>query len=379
MELRAAARHTLRRPSARARPMNATARLVVQWMLAASCAWPAVVASQDASTSTSSQVTVIGVGDMMLGSLYPATPSYLAPNDGRDLLLPVRDVLRDATVTFGNLEGSLFSGIGTMKRCQTPSLCYLFKSPERYTAHFLDAGFDVLSIANNHVGDFGEEGRRSTSRALTDAGIAHAGVLSKPFDRFVRDGIRFGFMAIAPNSGTVSMRDIPGAQAIVRRLRAESDIVIVSFHGGGEGPGFRHVTRRDEIFHGENRGNPHAVARALIDAGADIVFGHGPHVTRAIDLYKDRFIAYSLGNFATYGRFNLKGSAGLAPIIKVTTDRTGRFIEARIVPTMQVGRGGPLLDPRAQVLREIRELTEADVPESGLLVQDDGRVVRRPR
>ncbi|KKK93514.1 hypothetical protein LCGC14_2692140, partial [marine sediment metagenome] len=66
------------------------------------------------------------------------------------------------------------------------------------------------------------------------------------------------------------------------------------------------MTRESEIYLGYDRGNIYEFAHMVVDAGADVVFGHGPHVTRAAEIYKDRFIIYSLGNFCTYRRFNLR-------------------------------------------------------------------------
>ena len=117
------------------------------------------------------------------------------------------------------------------------------------------------------------------------------------------------------------------------------DIVIVSFHGGAEGADFQHVPKTNEMFHGENRGDVYNFAHTMIDNGADVVFGHGPHVTRAIEVYKDRFISYSLGNFCTYGRFNLAGPNGLAPIVKINVDTSGRFLSGRIIPVYQTMAG----------------------------------------
>lgn len=327
-------------------------------------------------TVRTQRLRIIGVGDIMLGTNYPS-PNYLPPNDGKDLLAPVAHVLRDADITFGNLEGVLLNGEGTAKKCSDPTKCYAFRSPEHYAQYLVDAGFDVLSIANNHVGDFGEEGRQRTVQALQDHGLEFAGVLSHPYVLFERDSVRYGFCAFAPNTGTVQLNDIPNALAIVQHLDSLADVVIVSFHGGAEGRTYRHVTRSTELFLGENRGDPYAFARAVIDAGADIVFGHGPHVTRAIDLYKDRFIAYSLGNFATYARFNLTGPNGLAPIIRVHTDKDGRFIEAEIISIKQEGEGGPILDEENGALHEIIELTAKDIPEAPLSIGLDGSVRRK--
>ncbi|HMP14121.1 MAG TPA: CapA family protein, partial [Saprospiraceae bacterium] len=264
-----------------------------------------VETAENATPTADSTYTVIGVGDMMLGTNYPST-SYLPPNDGKDLLADVRDYLKNADVTFGNLEGTMFDNGGTPKTCRDPSVCYVFRTPAKYVQYYLDAGFDVLSIANNHSGDFGPEGRRKTKEVLQEAGIAYAGLAgTDEYVIFERNGVKYGFCAFAPNSGTCNLRDIPGAQRIVKKLTEISDVVIVSFHGGAEGASHQHVTRKNETYIGENRGNVYEFAHAVIDVGADIVLGHGPHVTRAVELYKDRFIAYSLGNFCTYGRFSL--------------------------------------------------------------------------
>ena len=151
-----------------------------------------------------------------------------------------------------------------------------------------------------------------------------------------------------------------------------SDVVIVSFHGGAEGRNHQHVTRKTEKFYGENRGNVYEFAHAMIDAGADIIFGHGPHVTRAVDIYKDRFITYSMGNFCTYGRFNLRGVNGIAPIVKIETNSEGKFLQGQLIPIYQPGAGGPKIDPKKRAISVIRELTKKDFPESNLLIDDSG-------
>lgn len=322
-------------------------------------------------------VYIVGVGDMMLGTNYPSE-SYLPPNDGRDLLADVKEILMSADVTFGNLEGTMFDGEGTPKRCTKPEYCYIFRSPERYTQHFVDAGFDVLSIANNHSGDFGWEGRQRTKAALKKAGLEYAG-LSKTDETaiFERNGVIYGFCAFAPNSGTCDIRNISNAKRIVSYLKDTADIVIVSFHGGAEGPEHQHVTRETEEFIGENRGNVYAFAHAVIDAGADVVFGHGPHVTRAVELYNDRFIAYSMGNFCTYGRFNVLGPAGIAPIIRLKLDGEGRFQEGKIYPIYQQRLQGPKLDRQNRAVNTIIELTAADFPETPLLISPNGNMTRK--
>ena len=323
--------------------------------------------------SKTDTISIIGVGDMMLGTNYP-DKSYLPPNDGKDILSAVAHILRDADVTFGNLEGVLLTALGNPKKCNDPKICYAFKSPDHYVKHFKEAGFDVVSIANNHVGDFGTPGTENTVRLLQEEEIYYAGLTTYPYTTFTIDDVRYGFCAFAPNYGTVSIHDYKNAQRIVSLLDSISDIVIVSFHGGAEGQAHNRITRKGETFIGENRGNPYEFARKVIDAGADIVFGHGPHVIRAIDIYKDRFIAYSLGNFATYGRFNISGISGYAPIVKVYVDKTGKFLEAEVFSARQYGEGGPVLDENQSALKEIKRLTKLDIPEAGFNFRDDGKI-----
>jgi len=315
-------------------------------------------------------VTIAMVGDLMLGSNNPAM-YRMPPNDGKDLLKEATPVLTEADIAFGNLEGVLMTDSGTSKQCSNPKVCYAFKSPDHYVQHFVNAGFDVMSTANNHIGDFGSRGRANTKKVLKEAGLAFAGMLDKPFDIFERDGVKYGFCAFAPNSGTMPLKDLAGMARIVRHLDTTVDIVIVSFHGGAEGTSYSHITRKQELFLGEDRGNPYDFARKAIDAGADLVIGHGPHVPRAIDVYKGRFIAYSLGNFATYG-FSTEETLGLAPVIRVRVDRNGGFLDGSVVSFRQEKNAGPKKDPAKGALKEIRRLTESDVPEAGIVFEEDG-------
>lgn len=323
-------------------------------------------------------VTIIGVGDIMMGSNYP-TASGLPPNDGLELMKAVEPILKNADATVGNLEGVLLDRGGYAKTCRDPKVCYVFRSPEKYVQNLVNAGFDVMSLANNHSGDFGEIGKKSSIKALEDAGIHQAGQATKPYGTFIRNGIRFGFAAFAPNTGCANINDLATAKKIIQHLDSISDVVIVSFHGGAEGPQHEHVTRKNEFFYGENRGNVYAFAHQLIDVGADVVLGHGPHVTRAVELYKNRFIAYSLGNFCTYGGINVSGINGWAPIIKVYTTTDGAFYKAFITSTQQSFHGPVTIDPQKQVLKRIRQLSQQDFPESSILIEDNGWVKKSTR
>jgi hypothetical protein len=318
------------------------------------------------------EIRIVAVGDMMLGTNYP-DPKYLPQGDGSSILSNVNGLLQDADITIGNLEGTLLDKGGTPKRCDNPDACYAFRSPENYVQHFANAGFDFLCLANNHSGDFGPIGRSTTKRKLEEYGIAYAGLIGTDEIAYrTFSGIRFAFIAFAPNSGTVDVRDIPTARRLVEKADAQADIVIVTFHGGAEGASAQHVTRQTEKYYGENRGNVYKFSHAVIDAGADAVIGHGPHVTRGMELYNDRLIAYSLGNFATYGRFNLRGPAGVAPLLKFTLDDTGKFVGGEIISIYQTKPSGPKVDPQGRALKILQDLSREDFPESKLIIEADG-------
>ncbi len=277
----------------------------------------------------------MGVGDIMMGTSYPEDKL-----PGEDWRFPDARSGLGAAGCGSHLwqpgRYACWTKEAHAKTCKDPKVCYVFRTPTRYVKHLITAGFDMMSLANNHAGDFGEAGRKSSMKTLEVAGILHAGQMDHPTTLFTKDSITYALAAFAPNSNCVSLNDLAGAKAIVAHLDSIADVVIVSFHGGAEGAQYQNVPRRNEIFHGENRGDVYKFSRTLIDAGADIVFGHGPHVTRAVDVYHDRFIAYSLGNFCTYRGISVSGVNGMAPIVKVFTDRKGKFFKAQITPTVQI-------------------------------------------
>ena len=323
-------------------------------------------------------ISFAAVGDIMMGLNYPNSAPVLPPQDGELTFASVKEVLKNADLTFGNLEGVLLDSGGSAKQCSNPDVCYVFRMPEKYAGLLVDAGFDLMSVANNHSGDFGETGRKRTQETLKKAGIGFAGFedLAETYI-LERDGIRYGLVAFAPNNGTVRFDNLTKAKSLISGLRKNSDIVIVSMHIGAEGKGSSRVTRKTEMFVGENRGNPYEFARFAIDNGADVVFGHGPHVPRAIDIYKGKFIAYSLGNFATNTSVNITGASGYAPIVKIKIDGKGNFIEGEIISAIQQGDNGsrrPYLDPTGACIKEIKKLTETDIPETKLSISENGKI-----
>lgn len=318
-------------------------------------------------------ITVIGVGDIMMGTTYPSFD--LSPNDGRELFDGVKDILVDADLTMGNLEGPFLNSGGTPKECLTPERCYSFRVPERYGEYLKDAGFDFMNLANNHGFDMGIQGREATYRVLDENDIAYSGTTDNPTTIVEVKGLKIGIAGFAPNRGTMNINNKSLVEKTITELKSECDLVYVFFHGGAEGAGAQNVPRRNEIFLEEDRGDVYEFAHLVIDAGADVVFGSGPHVTRAVELYNDRFIAYSLGNFCTYGKFSLAGPQGIAPIIKVYMKKDGEFIKAEVTSVKQIKRGFPVIDESETVLKTIIRLTKNDFREGEL--EFESNVIRK--
>ncbi|MEE4162429.1 MAG: CapA family protein [Woeseiaceae bacterium] len=321
-------------------------------------------------------IRIAAVGDIMLGTDYPE--NHLPDDDGIGFLAGVAPVLAAADLAFGNLEGVLADGGEPVKACNNPNACYLFRSPTRYAEHLVNAGFDLISLANNHALDFGEAGRDSSMAALDRVGIRHSG-REGTFASFEHGELRVALLAFAVTRNSNLVFDYDLVETTVSEFAAAHDIVIVSFHGGAEGRGFTRLPFAEEEYYGEPRGDVVRFARLAVDAGADLVVGHGPHVIRAAERYRDRLIAYSLGNFATYYGISVAGIKGVAPILDVTLDGEGRFLGGRIVSTHQLRPAGPTIDPEAQALQLLRSLSRQDFGNPGLEFHDDGRLEAVPR
>ncbi|MFQ5548085.1 MAG: CapA family protein [Woeseia sp.] len=322
------------------------------------------------------RLSVAAVGDMMLGTDYPE--DHLPDDDGASFLAAVTPILSAADVTFGNLEGVLVDGGEPGKQCSKPAACYRFRSPPRYVEHFVNAGFDVMSLANNHARDFGEEGRLATMQTLANAGIRHSG-LEGDIASLEANGLRIALIAFAVTKNSNLLLDYEKSAATVAACASSHDIVIVSFHGGAEGRDVMRLPFGEEEYYGEPRGDVVRFARMVVDAGADLVIGHGPHVVRAMERYKGRLIAYSLGNFATYYGISVEGMKGVAPILVATIDQTGRFIEGRIHSSEQIRPAGPTIDDEQKALNLIRGLSIQDFGRPGLTFHRDGSIVPADR
>ncbi len=320
-------------------------------------------------------ITFAAVGDVMLGSTFPdETGGKLPPDDGRTILAEVAPILSAADAAFANLEGPL-ADEGRSEKCarSKPGRCYAFRVPTRYAQRLAAAGIDVVSLANNHANDFGDAGRASTRAALDAAGIRYSGAPGEIARLEVR-GHRIALLAFATSAGMNDLRDVEEAARAVSEAKGSADVVVVSMHGGAEGADREHVPAGREEFLGEDRGDLRAFAHAVVDAGADLVVGHGPHVVRGMEIYRSRLVAYSLGNFATYGGMSLSGPNGLSLVLEVRLAPDGAFLGGCIHPARQERPGGPRLDPGGAVIGVVRRLSREDFGASAARISDDGEI-----
>jgi poly-gamma-glutamate capsule biosynthesis protein CapA/YwtB (metallophosphatase superfamily) len=277
-------------------------------------------------------------------------------------------------VVLGNLEGTLATG-GESKCKSTSTDCFAFRAPPAYSGLLKSAGFTILNLANNHADDYGQIGRIQTLRALRRYGLRETG---RPGEITVvrAHGIRIAVLGFAPYPWAQRLTNIGAAKRLVRRASARADVVIVAMHAGAEGTAHQHVTPGTEVFLGENRGNSVAFSHAVIDAGADLVVGSGPHVLRGMEWYRGRLIAYSLGNFAGYKVFSLGGRLSTSAILQLTLRGNGTIENASLVATRMVDDGVPALDPSKEAYAVIRSLSSEDFGSAGATISSTGTIRR---
>jgi Bacterial capsule synthesis protein PGA_cap len=311
------------------------------------------------------RVTLAAVGDTMLGS----TPTL--PPDPAGYFAGVRSQLVGGIV-FGNLEGTLTDRTDSKCR-QASSSCYAFRAPPSFARDLREAGFTILSNANNHSFDYWQPGQEDTVAALHRAGIAQTGLPDEVTVLHVRR-LRVAFVGFAPYSDTAPLNDFTAAAALIRRADKAADVVVVAIHAGAEGTDALHLTGATETYVGENRGNPEAFARMAVDNGADLVLGSGPHVLRGMELYRHRLIAYSLGNFAGYHNFSLDGDLAVSAILHVTLNADGSFRSGRVISVRLVGAGQPEIDPSGAGARLIAQLSASDLGARAVRLTPSGRI-----
>lgn len=320
-----------------------------------------------AAAPGASGVSVAAVGDTVMG-----TPEFgLPPAGGSTLFNGVKPLLK-GDVVFGNLESALATGPSAKCGSGSGGSCYAFASPPSYARNLKNAGFTVMSIANNHSNDWGGAGIRSTVRALDAVGILHAGRPGEIAVQTLPNGTKVAIVGLAPYAWSQNSLDIPGAQRLVRKAAGMAPIVIASFHGGAEGTAYRSVPQGAETYLGEPRGETRRLARGLVDAGADLVIGHGPHVMRGMEFRNGRLIAYSLGNFLGYKVFGTASYAGQSGVLKVKLAPDGRFESGSLAPVRLSGDGVP--SPGGSSVRDVAALSRTDFRRSAAKLSGGGAI-----
>ena len=314
-------------------------------------------------------------GDTMMGTALRRGSSGLAPDNGAQIFDGVAPWLLAADVAFLNLEGPLADGLPQTKCSAGSKSCYAFSTPSRYAQALVDAGVDWVSLANNHSMDLGPAGMTSSMAILDDLGIAHAGQTGD-VAIIERNGVRIGLIAAHSGSCCLNVNRPEEIAAAVADLDTRVDIVVLSFHGGAEGAAHRHVPGKLEIGYGERRGDVKALARAAVDAGADLVLGHGPHVLRGMEVYKGRLVAYSLGNFVGYKQFGTQGGyGGTSLVLSAVLADNGVLVSGQLHSVALDGEGQPRPDPTGAAWAQVAELSAADFPQTGVRVGPEGQLI----
>lgn len=321
-----------------------------------------------AASAPTGAIRIKAVGDVVLGSDWPA-PRFDAGIEER-FFAGVREALGGADILFGNLEGNLARS-GSTSKDTSRGTQFAFRMPPAFGKVIQDAGFTALSLANNHTFDFGPEAFEETVRNVARLGIATVGLKNDIAYQEVK-GKKVAWIGFSYMTRHNEIQDTAGAAALVKKARQNADIVIVSFHGGAEGSDALRARDAAEVFLGESRGNVVRFSRAVVDAGADLVLGHGPHVLRGVECYRGRLIAYSLGNFVGYQAFSSKRAAAVSAILEVGLEGDGALAGFRFVPVRFTPEKLPEPDPERLGLFLLHELS-ALPPLSGarVLGKDD--------
>lgn len=341
-------------------------RVLLTGLLAAtSVAAPAGAAS--GALPPSRPVTIAWGGDTTLGSSYGHPPDH-----GWPLLRGVARLLGAADISAVNNEGTYGSG-GASKCGSGSTNCFAFQAPSANAGTLRRAGVDIANLANNHAFDYGAAGRRSTVRALHAQGIPVTGGRGE-ITLVRRPGVTVAFVGFSTYSWTASMTDLPGVRALVRRAAGRANLVVAFVHGGAEGADRIHTPTGSETAFGENRGNLRAFAHTAVDAGADLVLGSGPHVLRGMEVYKQRLIAYSLGNLAGYKNFGTGGNLSLSGVLRATIGGDGRVLAGRLESLRLDSSAIPHVDRAAGAARLVTSVSRSDFGTRGVRVSSAGTI-----
>lgn len=330
---------------------------------------PRVCAGGDVTLGTNLDTTWVFTASGRLGRRVPAFP------DPDSLLAPLQPLLADADAAMLNVEGAIGQGPPARRKCAPNSnTCFAFRSQVEAAAALGRAagGKPVVgNVANNHARDAGEDGWYTTMRHLRAAGVSVIGADTLATPVATPAGDTVAWLGFSPWTGP-DPRNLAAVRRHVARAAARYPYVVVSVHIGAEGRGAQHVYDQTEIFLGEDRGNSVAFAHAAIDAGARVVFGHGPHVMRAAEWYRGGLIFYSLGNLLTYGPFTLSDPMNRGAIACADLAPGGGVLGAELRSTRQTPPGIARPDSDAVAAALVDALGAQDFPASAARVASNG-------
>ncbi|MEG3849529.1 CapA family protein [Microcoleus sp. herbarium19] len=320
-------------------------------------------------------VSIKAVGDIIPGTNFP----YNKLPENKELLFKsVKPYLQGSDILFGNFESTM-TDYPYSSKAGGGGMLFAFRTPPSYAKLLQDAGFDILSVANNHSYDFHEQGFKDTIKNIDTNGMKAVGKRDQIVYKNVK-GVNFAFIGFS-NYGEVhnSLLELKAGAEVVKKAKQKADIVVISVHAGAEGTGAINVRNKTEFFYGENRGNMVLFSRTMIDAGADLILGHGPHVMRALELYKGKLIAYSLGNFMGYRTLSTAGELGKSLILDVRMTPQGDFVSGKIIPVQLNSRGIPFIDDDFRSVGLMRSLTRSDFPKTDLTIDDKGQILKKSK
>jgi poly-gamma-glutamate capsule biosynthesis protein CapA/YwtB (metallophosphatase superfamily) len=325
----------------------------------------------------SPDVRVCAGGDVLLGNNLDTTWAVRASArlgtkvssvpDADRLLEPLQPLVADADVVLLNIEGAVGEGPATPKCRPRAQNCYAFRQPAATgeALRGLSATAALIgNVANNHAMDAGALGFEETQRNLSRAGVYVTGADTLATVVPTANGDTVAFLGFSTAQAGPDPRDLPAVRRHVERAAARYARVVVTMHMGAEGVGAQRTPDATERYLGEDRGNVVAFARAAVDAGASVVFGHGPHVMRAAEWYGGGLILYSLGNLLTYGPFSLAEPLNRGGIACVVLASDGQVRGAALRSTWQRPPGIVEPDPTGRAAWLVDSLGQLDFPAS---------------
>jgi hypothetical protein len=337
---------------------------------------PATGGRNDAQPATSAPaatepISMSATGDVVMGM----APGGLPPNNGKGFFNEVAPLLK-ADFQMMNLEQTITddTGVGKCSAESAGKTCFAFRTPPATVQNLKDAGTHLVNLANNHAWDFGEAGYKNTQDALDSVQIKYTGFPGQITVVQVK-GTKIAVVGFASYKEWSNLcSDLDASTAIIKKADEQADLVVVQVHMGAEGADKTRVKAGTETFLGENRCDPIKFSHTVVDAGADLVVGHGPHVVRGMEFYQGRLIAYSLGNFAGYRALGYNGVVGITAVIRINLKPDGTWAGGTLIPTHMIAPGLPRPDPNKRAISMISDLTKRDFPQTGPAIAADGTI-----